>query len=467
MKELKESKEVKRISLISVALASFLTPFIGASLNIALPPIGKDFNLNAVTLGWVANSFLLAAAIFLVPFGRLADIYGRKKVFALGVLTFSGASILAGVSNSATLIIASRTIQGLGGAMIAATTVAILTSVFRPGERGKAFGINVSAVYIGLTLGPFLGGILIQHLGWRSIFFFIALAGLLVSALVVLKLKTEWADAKGESFDYTGTVLFGLSLFMIMYGFSTLPGKIAIILLIFGGILIAIFVKHESKIENPVLNISLFTGNKFFAFSNFAVFFLYSATFAIGFLLSLYLQYVKALSPQTTGLILLSQPLIMALFSPVTGKISDRANPVLIASSGSALVTLGLLSFSFVNGNSSILFIILSLITVGAGYALFSSPNTNALMSSVERKYIGMTSGTLATMRRLGQMTSIAIATLMFSMIIGKNKISAENISLFIKSIRFAFITFTILGIIATVLSLLRIKSMEAKNEFL
>jgi len=467
MKELKESKEVKRISLISVALASFLTPFIGASLNIALPPIGKDFNLNAVTLGWVANSFLLAAAIFLVPFGRLADIYGRKKVFALGVLTFSGASILAGVSNSATLIIASRTIQGLGGAMIAATTVAILTSVFRPGERGKAFGINVSAVYIGLTLGPFLGGILIQHLGWRSIFFFIALAGLLVSALVVLKLKTEWADAKGESFDYTGTVLFGLSLFMIMYGFSTLPGKIAIILLIFGGILIAIFVKHESKIENPVLNISLFTGNKFFAFSNFAVFFLYSATFAIGFLLSLYLQYVKALSPQTTGLILLSQPLIMALFSPVTGKISDRANPVLIASSGSALVTLGLLSFSFVNGNSSILFIILSLITVGAGYALFSSPNTNALMSSVERKYIGMTSGTLATMRRLGQMTSIAIATLMFSMIIGKNKISAENISLFIKSIRFAFITFTILGIIATVLSLLRIKPMEAKNEFL
>jgi len=467
MKELKESKEVKRISLISVALASFLTPFIGASLNIALPPIGKDFNLNAVTLGWVANSFLLAAAIFLVPFGRLADIYGRKKVFALGVLTFSGASILAGVSNSATLIIASRTIQGLGGAMIAATTVAILTSVFRPGERGKAFGINVSAVYIGLTLGPFLGGILIQHLGWRSIFFFIALAGLLVSALVVLKLKTEWADAKGESFDYTGTVLFGLSLFMIMYGFSTLPGKIAIILLIFGGILIAIFVKHESKIENPVLNISLFTGNKFFAFSNFAVFFLYSATFAIGFLLSLYLQYVKALSPQTTGLILLSQPLIMALFSPVTGKISDRANPVLIASSGSALVTLGLLSFSFVNGNSSILFIIFSLITVGAGYALFSSPNTNALMSSVERKYIGMTSGTLATMRRLGQMTSIAIATLMFSMIIGKNKISAENISLFIKSIRFAFITFTILGIIATVLSLLRIKPMEAKNEFL
>jgi len=467
MKELKETKQVKRISLISVALASFLTPFIGASLNIALPPIGKDFNLNAVTLGWVANSFLLAAAIFLVPFGRLADIYGRKKVFALGVLTFSGASILAGVSNSATLIIASRTIQGLGGAMIAATTVAILTSVFRPGERGKAFGINVSAVYIGLTLGPFLGGILIQHLGWRSIFFFIALAGLLVSALVVLKLKTEWADAKGESFDYTGTVLFGLSLFMIMYGFSTLPGKIAIILLIFGGILIAIFVKHESKIENPVLNISLFTGNKFFAFSNFAVFFLYSATFAIGFLLSLYLQYVKALSPQTTGLILLSQPLIMALFSPVTGKISDRANPVLIASSGSALVTLGLLSFSFVNGNSSILFIILSLITVGAGYALFSSPNTNALMSSVERKYIGMTSGTLATMRRLGQMTSIAIATLMFSMIIGKNKISAENISLFIKSIRFAFITFTILGIIATVLSLLRIKPMEAKNEFL
>jgi len=467
MKELKETKQVKRISLISVALASFLTPFIGASLNIALPPIGKDFNLNAVTLGWVANSFLLAAAIFLVPFGRLADIYGRKKVFALGVLTFSGASILAGVSNSATLIIASRTIQGLGGAMIAATTVAILTSVFRPGERGKAFGINVSAVYIGLTLGPFLGGILIQHLGWRSIFFFIALAGLLVSALVVLKLKTEWADAKGESFDYTGTVLFGLSLFMIMYGFSTLPGKIAIILLIFGGILIAIFVKHESKIENPVLNISLFTGNKFFAFSNFAVFFLYSASFAIGFLLSLYLQYVKALSPQTTGLILLSQPLIMALFSPVTGKISDRANPVLIASSGSALVTLGLLSFSFVNGNSSILFIILSLITVGAGYALFSSPNTNALMSSVERKYIGMTSGTLATMRRLGQMTSIAIATLMFSMIIGKNKISAENISLFIKSIRFAFITFTILGIIATVLSLLRIKPMEAKNEFL
>lgn len=460
----RESKDVKRISLISVALASFLTPFISASLNVALPPIGKELNMNPVTLGWVANSFLLATAIFLIPFGRLADIHGRKRIFAIGLSTFSLASIIAGLSKTGGVLIVSRTVQGIGGAMIGATTVAILTSVFREGERGKAFGINSSAIYTGLTLGPFLGGVLIQHLGWRSIFLFIAIVGLLVTALVGSKLKTEWADAKGENFDYTGTILFGVSLFMIMYGFSTLPGKISTILLIIGIILMALFVNHELKIQNPVLNISLFTEHKFFALSNFSIFFIYSASFAIGFLLSLYLQYVKDMSPQSTGIILLAQPLIMALFSPVAGKISDRVNPVLIASTGAGFITTGLLSFCFISGKSSILFVIVSLIIIGAGYALFSSPNTNALMSSVERKYIGMTSGTLATMRRLGQMTSIAIATLMFSMIIGKGKITEQNLSLFIKSIRFAFVAFTILGITATILSLIRVKFKKAKG---
>jgi len=436
---------IKKSALIVATLSSFITPFMGSSINIALPSIGKEFQIDAVLLSWVATSYLLAAAVSLVPFGRLADIYGRKKIFASGTVIFTIASFLSAISFSAPMLIFFRVFQGIGSAMIFATGMAILTSVFPPRERGKVLGINVAAVYIGLSLGPFLGGFLTQYLTWRSVFLVTLPLGLIVISLIIWKLKGEWADAKGESFDFTGSIIYSLSLIAIMYGISLLPAMRSIWLILFGVLGILVFVKWEMKVENPVFEINLFRTNRVFAFSNLAALINYSATFAVTFLLSLYLQYIKGLSPQNAGLVLISAPVVMAVCSPYAGRISDRIEPQIVASLGMILTAVGLFLFTFLNENSTLGSIVASLILFGFGLALFSSPNTNAIMSSVEKRFYGIASGSVGTMRLLGMMISMGIATLIFTIFIGRVQITIEYYPVFIKGVKVAFIIFSIL----------------------
>ncbi|MFH1773992.1 MAG: MFS transporter [Methanobacteriota archaeon] len=435
----------KRSALLVATLASFLTPFMGSSVNIALPSIGKEFAMDAVLLSWVATSFLLAAAMFLVPFGRIADIHGRKRIFTYGILIYTVSSLLSAISTSAIILISYRVLQGIGGAMIFGTAVAILTSVFPPGERGKALGINVAAVYLGLSLGPFLGGFLTQHFGWRSIFLANVPLGLIIIVIIFWKLKGEWAEAKGEKFDFTGAIIYSLTLVAIMYGFSLLPAMSGAWLILIGVLGISAFVVWELRVESPVLNINLFRNNTVFAFSNLAALINYSATFAVGFLLSLYLQYIKGLNPQNTGLILVSQPIVMAIFSPLAGRLSDRIEPRIVASIGMALTVVGLFLFTFLNEKTPLEFIVASLILIGFGLALFSSPNTNAIMSSVEKRFYGVASATLGTMRLTGQMLSMGIATLIFAVYVGRVQITPEYYLLFLKSAKAAFVIFAAL----------------------
>jgi MFS family permease len=211
---------MKRSTLFIATLSSFMVPFMGSAINLALPSIGKEFQIDAVLLSWVATSYILAAAISLVPFGRLADIHGRKKIFTLGIAAFTLASFLCAISTSTPMLIIFRIFQGATSSMIFATGMAILTSVFPPQERGKALGINVAAVYTGLSLGPFLGGLLTHHLTWRSVFLMNVPLGLIIICLVFWKLKGEWAEARGEKFDLPGAVIYGLALVSIMYGIS-------------------------------------------------------------------------------------------------------------------------------------------------------------------------------------------------------------------------------------------------------
>jgi EmrB/QacA subfamily drug resistance transporter len=427
----------KRPALIVASVASFLTPVMGSSMNIALPVIGREFVMDAVLLSWVSTAFLLSAAIFLVPFGRLADINGRKKIFSCGIAIYTASSLLAAISISGAMLIAARVLQGFGSAMVFGTGVAILTSVYPTGERGKVLGINSAAVYLGLSLGPFFGGFLIQHLGWRSIFYANLPVGVLLIALV-RKLHGEWADAKGEKFDLLGALIYATALIAIMLGFSFLPAKSGGWLLLFGIAGIFAFVRWEIKAPSPVLRMQLFS-NTVFAFSNLAALIHYSATFALTFLLSLYLQYIKALTPQTAGFILVAQPLVMAIFSPLAGRLSDHIEPRLVASLGMLLSAAGLFLFTFLEENNTLISIVAGLMLLGLGFALFSSPNTNAVMSAVEKRFYGIASGTLGTMRLTGQMLSMGIATLIFAVYLGRVQITPANYPLFMKSIRSAF----------------------------
>lgn len=440
-----DDAENKRAALLVATVTAFLTPFMGSSVNIALPSIGREFAINAVMLSWIATSYLLAAAMFLVPFGRIADIRGRKRIFTYGILTYAISSFLSAIAPSAILLICFRILQGIGGAMIFGTGIAILTSVYPVGERGKVLGINVAAVYLGLSLGPFLGGFLTQHLGWRSIFFLNVPLSLVIIAFTLWKLKGEWAEAKGEKFDFAGSVIYAVMLPAMMYGFSLLPALSGIWLIVLGVLGLLAFVKWELNAESPVFDIDLFRNNTVFAFSNLAALINYGATFAVGFLLSLYLQYTKGLSPQHAGTILVSQPAVMALFSPLAGRLSDRVEPRIVASVGMSFTAVGLFLFTFLGKNTGLGFVIISLIMVGFGLALFSSPNTNAIMSSVKKRSYGVASATVGTMRLTGQMFSMGIAMLVFAVYIGRAEIGPDNYQLFLTSAKTAFIVFTAL----------------------
>ena len=455
-RELLSQTPDQKVALTIATLAAFFIPFMGSSVNIALPTIGQAFGLDAVSLSWVATSFLLAAAMFLLPFGRLADIHGRKRFFTWGIAIYTIASFLSAVSTSGLALILFRGLQGLGGAMIFSTGIAILTSVFPRAERGKVLGISVGAVYLGLSFGPSIGGLLTQQFGWRSVFLVHVPIGLLIVALIVAKLKGEWADARGEVFDWVGSLIYSISLMAVVYGLSLLPQALGGWIALIGAIGLTLFIGWELKAPSPLMNIRLFQTSTVFAFSNLAALLHYSATFAVGFLLSLYLQYIKGYGPQTAGIILIAQPVVMAIFSPYAGKLSDRMEPRIVASAGMGLTALGLFLFTVIDNQSGVLMVVANLIVLGLGFALFSSPNTNAVMSSVDKKYFGVASGTLGTMRLTGQMLSMGIATLIFAVYIGRVQITPEQYPLFLKSTQVAFLVFGLLCLAGILASLAR-----------
>ena len=436
---------------------------MASSITVALPSIANEFGLSAIVLSWISSSYLLATAVFLIPLGRVADIYGRKRVFINGMWVYTLASLLAGFSPTGSVLIVGRVLQGIGASMILGTSTAIITSVFSAGERGIALGYNVAAVYSGLSIGPFIGGFLTQQLGWRSIFIFNFPLGILVIALVSQAIKQEWMDAKGERFDLIGSVIYGLTLIAMMSGFSLLPRTIGALCIAVSILGIVLFIRWELHINSPVLNIYLFKENRIFAFSNLAALINYSATAAIAFLLSLYLQYVKGLTPQQAGTVLIAQPIVQAIISPYAGKLSDRIEPQVVASIGMACTTIGLCALVFLSIDTSISFVVVSLVLLGFGFALFSSPNTNAIMSSVEKRYYGIASSSVATMRLTGQMLSMGISTLVFALFIGTAMITPELFPQLLYSVRTAFIFFSIICFVGVFASLARGKMRDEK----
>ncbi len=450
------SLATRRIVLIVSTMSAFITPFLVSSVNIALPTIGKEFALDAITMSWIVTAYLLAAAIFLVPFGRIADIYGRKKIYMIGTLVITTSSFLAAHANSSVMLISARLLEGLGAAMFFGTGMAILISVYPLQERGRVIGINVAGTYLGLSLGPFIGGWLTNSFGWRSIFMIIVPIGIIILALLFWRVTGEWSDAKGERFDLGGSLLYSVAILAVMYGFSQLPAMAGFILILAGIILLALFIAWELRSDFPVLNMKLFRSNIAFTFSNLAALINYSATYALTFLLSLYLQYIKGFNAQHAGYILIFQPVMMFLFSPFAGRLSDRVEPRLVASLGMGLTAIGLAMLVLLDSSTALTYIIGSLVLLGVGFALFSSPNTNAVMSSVSKRFYGVASGTLSTMRLTGQMLSMGIVTMIMALFIGKNMITPENFIMFIKSIKMAFTVFAILCALGVLASLAR-----------
>jgi EmrB/QacA subfamily drug resistance transporter len=451
----------KRSVLLVATFAAFLTPFMGSAVNLALPSIGIELNASAIGLGWVISSFILSSAVFLLPFGHLADIKGRKKIFSLGLLLFTISTFMVLFVQSIEVLIILRIFQGMASAMIFGTSLAIITSVFQPGERGKAMGINIMAVYLGLSLGPVIGGFLTQYLGWRSIFAFVIPFGIISLVLIKTKIRTEWAEASGEKFDWTGSIVYGVALASFIYGFSKLPTTPGWIFAGAGLVFAAAFIMIENRTAHPVFDIRLMLRNRVFALSGLAALINYSATSAIGFFISLYLQYLKGLDARTAGLIMISQPIAMTLLSPLAGRLSDRKNPGVIASAGMSITAAGLILLCFINRATPDYVIILLLLLLGIGFGLFSSPNSNAIMSSVEKKHLGVASGVVGTMRMIGQMMSMGIAMMLIAVYLGKKPVSPETYPGLIAAMRTGFVIFSVLSFFGIFASLARNKKLR------
>ena len=451
-----ENISLQRAALVMVLLNAFTTPLMLSAANVALPTIAEDLKLNAVALGWIPMAFLMASAMFVLVFGRIADMVGRKRIFLIGTACVIVTSLLAATASNGTFLITARFLQGMSAAMLYATQVAIVSSVFPPKQRGHAIGLTVSTIYLGLTCGPLIGGFLIDHYGWRASFVFHIPLAFIVLLIGLFMVPDEWsADERGE-FDVKGAVLYALSIVMLCLGVSTLPNATGLLLLILGLFGIWFFVKLAKQSIHPIFDVSLFEKNRVFAFSCFASFIIYTAIFANIVLISLYLQYLKGMSATIAGSIMMIQPLTMAIFSPIMGRLSDKIEPRVIASIGMAITAFGLLILALLDANSSISYLIGALIVTGFGFSLFSSPNVNAIMSAVEKQYYGSATGSLATMRILGQMTSMALVTLVFAVVIGQVKIEPSVFQSLQQAISFCFFISASLCIPGFIFSLVR-----------
>ncbi len=461
-------KKVRNITLLVVAMGSFLIPFMGSSVTIALPLIQNDLTVNIILLGWIPTVFVLANAAFILPFGRLGDIIGRKRIFTYGVFIYTVASFLAAFSWSGILLIIFSFVQGIGCSLMFATGVALLSSVYQSEHRGEALGIYVTAVYIGLFLGPILGGFLAQNFGWRSIFIFNVPFGILIFSLIRLRLPGEWKGSEGERFEIIGSIIYTLSVIAVMYGFSTLNNDLGIFVLFAGVLGVLIFILNEKKSINPILRLNIFK-SRISSLSALALLLINIATTAMWALLSLYFQDILGLGPQITALIISVQPLMVALLSTPAGRFSDRFDNRIFSVVGMVVTTIGLIILSQLNISTSLWIPIVGLILVGTGLGLFSSPTTNTFIGSVSGRDYGVASAIVSTMIYMGQTLSLGIMIYIFSIYLGNVQINPSNFSVFLLSLKTAFTVFAVVSSLGIIVSILigkkRIKNSVQRIE--
>lgn len=449
---------MRRKAATAVAvITAFTMSLIGSALNLSVPSISMEFSVEASVVGWLITGYMLTIAALSVPFGRLADIWSRERELVLGILVFIAGCVGAVFSPSMPFLLAMRVVQGIGGAMVLSTNTPILISAYPPNMRGQAIGYSIGSVYIGLSLGPVIGGILNQNFGWRSIFVVSGVLAVAALLIAIRGLPVEGSEGRGRSFDLPGNLLYSCFIVAFMYGLSGIGGSQRAVWITVAGVIFGIaFVTRELKAEDPALNISLFKSNIGYTLSNVAALMNYGATFAIGYLTSIYLQVVMDYTSQTAGLILITQPAVMAILTPFMGRLSDKRSPFVLSSIGMGICAVGILFFVFINAETNLAVILCALVITGIGFSFFSSPNTNAIMSCVEKKDYGVATSVLNTMRTIGQTSSMVIVTIIVAMTIPGMQITEASPDVLVSVIHKAFIIFAIMCVIGIFISLKR-----------
>ena len=455
--------ETKNLILLICSVLSFFTVFAVNAVMVVIPTIAAEFHMSNIVQNWVTIIFLLVVAVMSVPAGQISAKYGLKKITILSIILFIIVSIANVLVTSAEQFLACRFILGISLSLINVTSMAMVVSAFPPQERGKALGINITGVYIGLSLSPVLGGVLNYNLGWRSVVLFGVPFLFVILALLLFKIDDEWITFKDNPLDLKGSLFYGVGMVLFMYGFTILNEPLGVILTVLGIVTLIIFGLIELKQKYPVFDIRFFKNRKFLS-SNFASLSAYLATFAVTTILNYHLQYIKGLDSQTAGIILLVAPLCQVVLAPIAGRLSDRYVPQILAALGMGLGTVSLFLFSFLNETTPFEFLVISMIIYGVGFGLFSLPNTNVIMGSVPPKDTSVASASVATMRTVGQAMSIGILTLVFAFVMGNVPIIEKYYPLLISSCQITCLICVVLCIASVFASFVGIKSDSVES---
>ena len=428
--------------ILLAAVVSFVTAFL-ANISVALPLIARELSMSNIVQNWVATIFLLAIAALSIPLGKYTSKYGLKRSLFIGIIVTMIGVIISCFSISSEMLLFSRVVQGIGTAFINVASMALIVSAVPPETRGQALGLNIAGVYIGLSSAPVIGGIVIYWLGWQSIFYCM-LPFLIFAAYLCYELKDEWTMYDG-TIDKFGSIVYMLGILLFVYGLVGLA-------------LLICFAYIELRVDNPVFEVRLFK-NARFSSSNLASLISYLATFVITYIVTYHFQYIMGLDSQISGLLLIVTPVMMAILAPISGRISDMIDPQKLAAIGMGFVTVAILILCFLNESTPLYLIIIAMFLQGIGYGLFSTPNTNAIMSSVPKEETGTASASLAAMRVIGQTLSIGLLTVIFAYIMGNVPIVPEYYPLLMESSRISCIISAILCVIAVCASLVGLRS--------
>jgi MFS family permease len=422
---------------------------------IALPQMALTYNLSNILQNWVSNAFLLSIAVFSIPFGKLCDRYGLRNTFLLSLIIFLLGAIGTPLATSTGALFSFRVIQGLASAIINVSAMALLIVASPKEKRGKYIGLNISIIYVAISLAPVIGGILTYNLGWQSIFY-LSVPFIILNIWLVSKIDKEWITGRDEKFDLNGSIIYSIAIVIFMFGFTILNTLIGQIITIIGVILLISFAVYELKNKNPIFDVKLFKNVKFLT-SNFAYFVSFLATFVVTLILNYHLQYILGWNSQNAGLFLIITPAVIALIGSGAGYLADKVEPQKLASMGMAFVTVALILFSFLNKNTNLYYIAFAMVLQGIGIGFFSSPNITTIMSSVPASETGMASASVSAMRVIGQTMSVGLLTLIFAFIMGNVVITPKVYHGLIVSCQYAFIISTILCVFALIASVIGI----------
>ncbi len=405
-------------ALISVAFGAFMAPLDSSVVNTVLPIVAREFRADVLLIEWVVLAYLLSLSALLLIGGRLGDLFGDKRLYVGGFALFTGSSMLCGLAAGVGTLIAARVLQAIGGAMLIAIGPAILTRAFPASQRGQALGIQASVVYIGLTVGPGLGGAIASTLGWRWVFFInlpIGVAAIVVSLAVLQGGQTH---TPARRFDFPGAASFTVALlaFTLALSRGTARGWTSLTVLASAGVSAGAaisFLTIELRSPSPFFDLRLFR-HRLFAASTVSALLNYMAANTAAFLTPFFLIQATEMSPSHAGSLLMAMPLIMAMVAPMSGWLSDRIGSRIPTASGMVCLAIGLWFLGRLGLGVSDQQIILRLGLVGLGIGLFTSPNNSAIMGAVPRTHQGLASGIVGTARTLGMLLGVAISGSLF-----------------------------------------------------